>query len=125
MKGLKVKLFKENTTPKTHILPLALCDKVSYELNKFQASGIKFSSWAAPVVPVIKRDGNIRLSRDYNLSMANNKVYPLPRIEEIFVAVSGGIWLLHILIYWLLVGQSYKARAFDPSSTSSGMSWLC
>ena len=54
---------------------------------------VKFSSWAAPVVPVIKRDGNVRLCGDYKLtinSVAKNEVYPLPIIEELFASVSGG-----------------------------------
>ena len=63
VKDLKVKLFvKENLPPKffkARTLPLALREKVSDELDKLQANGIivpvKFSSWAAPVVPVIKR----------------------------------------------------------------------
>ena len=101
VKDLKVKLFvKENSTPKffkARTLPLSLREKVSEELDKLQANGIivpvKFSSWAAPVVPVIKRDGNVRLCGDYKLtinSVAKNEVYPLPRIEELFAAVSGG-----------------------------------
>ena len=42
---------------------------------------------------VIKRDGNVRLCGDYKLtinSVAQTEVYPLPRIEELFAAVSGG-----------------------------------
>ena len=52
---------------------------------------VTFSSWAAPVVPV-KRDGNVRHYGCYKLtinSVANNKVHPLPRIEELFTSVSG------------------------------------
>ena len=101
VKDLKVKLYiKENSTPKFFkacTLPLTLRDKVSNELDKLQASGIivpvKFSSWAAPVVPVVKRDGNVRLCGDYKLtvnSVAKTEIYPLPRIEELFAAVSGG-----------------------------------
>ena len=78
---------------------MALREKVSDELDKLQANGmiiivpVKFSSWAAPVVPVIKRDGNVRLCGDYKLtinSVANTEVYPLPRIDKLFAAVSGG-----------------------------------
>ena len=101
VKDLKVKLFvKENSTPKffkSRTLPLSLREKVSEELDKLQANGIivpvKFSSWAAPVVPVVKRDGNVKLCGDFKLtinSVAKNEVYPLPRIEELFAAVSGG-----------------------------------
>ena len=99
--GSEVRLFvKENATLKffkAHAFPLALHDKVSDELDKLQSKGIivpvKFSSWAAPVVPVIKRDGNVRLCGDYKLTIINvakNKVYLLPRIEELFAAVCGG-----------------------------------
>ena len=92
--------MKENSTPKFFkacALPLALYDEVSDELNNLQANGIivpvKFSSWASPVIPVIKRDGNVRLCGDYKLainSVAKNEAYPLPRIEELFAAISGG-----------------------------------
>ena len=61
MRDIKVKLFvEENSKPKflkAHTLPLALRDKVSDELDNLQAKGVtvpvKFSSWGAPVVPVI------------------------------------------------------------------------
>ena len=100
-KDLKVKLFvKENSNPKffkAHILPLSLREKVSDELDKLQAKSIivpvKFSSWAAPIVPVIKRDGSVRLCGDYKLtinSVAQTEVYLLPRIKKLFAAVSGG-----------------------------------
>ena len=54
---------------------------------------VKFSSWTTPVVPVIKHDGNVRPCGDYKLtinSVVKNEVYPLPRIEELFAAVSSG-----------------------------------
>ena len=44
-------------------------------------------------MPVIKKDSSVRLCGDYKLtvnSVAQNEVYPLPRIEELFVAASGG-----------------------------------
>ena len=93
--------MEKNSKPKffkAHALPLALCDKVSDKLDNLYAKGVivpvKFSSsWAAPVVLVIKRNGNNRLCGDFKLtinSVANNEVYPLPRIEELFTSVSGG-----------------------------------
>ena len=98
---MEVKLFvEENSKPKffkARTVPLALRDKVSDELDSLQAKGIivpvKISSWAAPAVPVIKRDGNVRLCADYKLtinSVAKNEVYLLPRIEELFASISGG-----------------------------------
>ena len=101
VKDVKVKLHVRNdSTPKffkPRTLPLALREKVSNELDQLEASGIivsvKLSTWAAPVIPVIKKDGSVRFCGDYKItvnSVAQNEVYPLPRIEELFAAVSGG-----------------------------------
>ena len=101
VKDVKVKLYvKNDSTPKffkPRTLPLALRKKVSNEPDQLEASGIivpvKLSTWAAPVVPIIKKDGSVRLCGDYIItvnSVAQNEVYPLPRIEELFAAVSGG-----------------------------------
>ncbi len=56
-------------------------------------SPVKFSEWAAPVVPVIKKNSTIRLCGDYKVTVnqaANTEVYPLPRMEEVLSALSGG-----------------------------------
>ena len=51
------------------------------------------AEWAAPVVPVIKPLGAIRLCGDYKMSinphLEANK-YPLPYPEEIFTVLNGG-----------------------------------
>ncbi len=52
-----------------------------------------FSEWAAPIVPVVKRDGNVRICGDYKLivnTVLKTDPYPLPRIEDIFASLSGG-----------------------------------
>ena len=55
---------------------------------------VSFSHWAAPIVPVvIKQDGTIRLCGDYKVTVnqaAKTESYPLPRIEDLFTALSGG-----------------------------------
>jgi len=100
VKGLKVKLHvKENSTPKfvkARSLPFAFREKVTAELNQLQDSGIivpvQLSEWAAPVVPVLKKDGTVRICWDYTLTINNiatGEVYPLPRIDELFTKVSG------------------------------------
>ena len=122
VRDMKVKLFvEENSKPKffkARTLPLALRDKVSDELDNIQAKGVivpvKFSSWAAPVVPVIKRDGNVRLCGDYKLtinSVAKNELYPLPRIEELFASVSGGK-----VFSKLDLSHAYQQLQLDESS---------
>ena len=74
----------------TRTLPLALHDKVSDELDSLYAKGIivpvKFSSWAVPVVPVIKRDGNVRLcgdlQTDYQQCSKEWKYIPYPELKS-------------------------------------------
>ena len=71
--------------------------KVEDELKRLQDAGIispvRSSPWAAPVVPVLKKDGKIRLCGDYKLTInqvAFTETYPLPRADELFAKLSGG-----------------------------------
>ena len=52
-------------------VPYALRTRVNQALEKLQAEGIiepvEFSEWAAPIVPVVKRDGTIRVCGDYTI----------------------------------------------------------
>ena len=87
----KPKFFKART------LPFSLKEKVETGLERLQSLGIiipvKHSNWAAPVVPVLKQNGTIRLCGDYRITVNQaSKVdtYPLPRVEELFAALAGG-----------------------------------
>ena len=82
---------------KAHQVPYALKSKVEKELDRLQEQGIitpvQFSDWAAPIVPVIKSDGSIRLCGDYKVTInqaSKLDTYPLPRVEDLFAALSGG-----------------------------------
>jgi len=55
----------------------------------------EFSLWTAPVVPVLKKNGKMRLCGDYKL--ATNQVsltdtYPLPIIEEFLLIFWGELF---------------------------------
>ena len=53
---------------------------------------VESSEWAAPVVPVVKSDGSVRIC-DFRLTVnkaATTNVYPLPRIEALFASLKGG-----------------------------------
>ena len=78
-------------------VPYALREKVDQELSRLEAEGIiervGFAEWAAPIVPVVKKDGSVRICGDYKVtvnSAARLDTYPLPRIEDLFVSLSGG-----------------------------------
>ena len=54
---------------------------------------VTFSEWAAPIVPVVKDDGGIRICCDYKVTINNlSKLesYPIPKVEDLFTALSGG-----------------------------------
>ena len=82
---------------KPRAVPYSLKEKVEKELDDLQAKGIispvQSSPWAAPIVPVLKRNGRLRICGDYKLTInqaAPREVYPLPRVEELFANLSGG-----------------------------------
>lgn len=76
LKGPKVKLHvNANAKPKFHRprnVPMVLKKKVEDELDRLQKLGIispvKHSEWAAPIVPVLKRNGSLRICGDYNVT---------------------------------------------------------
>ena len=82
---------------KPHSLPYSQKEKVEKELQHLVETGviepIEFSDWAAPIVPIVKQDGNIRICGDFRRTVnraAGLDPYPLPRTEDIFAKLSGG-----------------------------------
>ena len=87
----------EKVKPKYHKpkkVPFSLVDK---ELERLQDDGIispvKYSKWAAPVVPVLKRDGTVRLCGDYKVTVNQALIaetYPLPVVDDLLAALARG-----------------------------------
>ncbi|KAJ8351939.1 hypothetical protein SKAU_G00234150 [Synaphobranchus kaupii] len=70
---------------KPHSVPYAMKAKVKAELERLQQLDViepmEFSDWAAPIVPVLKDDGNVRICGDYKLTVnqaSQLDTYPLP-----------------------------------------------
>ena len=68
------------------------------ELERLQEEGVivpvKFSEWAVHIVPVLYKDGSVRICGDYKTTIsqaAKLEAYPLPMIEDLFVSLTGGI----------------------------------
>ena len=100
LEGIRVKIHVDKTVKprfyKPRPVPYALRDQVEQELERLQRDGViepvRFSEWAAPVVPVVKTDGSLRLCGDYKLtvnSAATVDSYPLPRIDDVLASMTG------------------------------------
>ena len=99
--GVEAKIVVDPAVPpkfcRARTVPHALKPKVEIELKRLQQTGIikpiEHSDWAAPIVPVVKKDGSVRICGDYHLTVnraAKPDTYPLPRIDDIFASLSGG-----------------------------------
>ena len=54
---------------------------------------MKFSEWAAPLVPVLQSDRSMCLCGDYKVtvnSVANVELSSLPRIDDLLASLTGG-----------------------------------
>ena len=78
-----------------------------------------FSMWAAPIVPIIKGDGSIRICGEYK-SMINHvsetDQYHLPRIEDLPTQLSGVKMLtkLNMSQAYQQIKLSEKCREYTP-----------
>ncbi|XP_049514382.1 uncharacterized protein K02A2.6-like [Dermacentor silvarum] len=100
--GVKAKIrVPEDVKPRffrPRPVPFALQDMVAQELQRLQREGIlrpvRTAEWAAPLVPVLKKDGKIRLCGDFKVTVnraADIETYPVPRVEEIWAQLAGGV----------------------------------
>uniref|UniRef100_A0A1X7UUS4 Reverse transcriptase domain-containing protein n=1 Tax=Amphimedon queenslandica TaxID=400682 RepID=A0A1X7UUS4_AMPQE len=96
--GVKAKIYvSPQATPifhKARPVPYSLKLKIEDKLDQLLKEGIiepvQFSDWAAPIVPVPKGDGTIRICGDYKVTtnrIASLKKYPLPQIEDLFASL--------------------------------------
>ncbi len=99
-------------------MPYALKERVGTELDRLQASGViepvTFSRWAAPIVPVVKSSGEIRICGDFKTTVnpvATPDKYPLPRVDELFTAMSGGSYFTK-----LDLSHAYQQLVLDDDS---------
>lgn len=101
LKQMKARVtVDEHASPKfmkARPVPYALRPRVETELQRLEEQGIlskvEWSDWATPVVPVVKKNGAIRLCGDFKVTVnpvLHADQYPLPRIEDIFASLAGG-----------------------------------
>ena len=103
---------------KARPVPFSLRAGVEEALDRLEADGvvekISHSEWAAPIVTVPKKNGDIRICGDYKVtvnSVLEVDKYPLPRPEDIFATLSGGKKFTT-----LDLAQAYNQMELDPES---------
>ncbi|XP_044757268.1 uncharacterized protein K02A2.6-like [Coccinella septempunctata] len=99
--SLSLKLKNTNVTPKFHKarpIPYALKSPVEAEINRLLSLGIispvDYSQWGTPVVPVLKKNGAVRLCGDNKVTINPHieiDQHPLPRIQDLFGCLQGGV----------------------------------
>ena len=91
---------------------------VELELERLEREGIispvEFSEWAAPIVPVAKSNGTVRICGDYKLTV--NQVskldnYPIPKTEDLLATLGGGEKFTK-----LDMSQAYQQMTLDEES---------
>ena len=101
IRGTSAKLYVDpQTRPrffKYRTVPYSMRGKVEQELDRLQRQGVltpvAFSDWAAPIIPVLKKDGSVRICGDYRLTVnqaAKLETYPLPKINDLLTSLAGG-----------------------------------
>ena len=102
MKHIKAHLtLSENAQPivrRSRQVPYAIRDIVGRELDRLESTGVlkkvSHAVWAAPVVPVPKKDGSMRLCGDYKVTINPYLLvdqYPLPRPADLMACLTGGV----------------------------------
>ena len=126
-------LKTENAVPKffrPRPLPFILKSKVENELERLLnlkiIEPVVVSNWGTPIVPVLKRDGSVRLCGDYKVTInqiLNVDKYPLPKIEDLFVKLQGGVYFskldLSNAYQQLLLDE--RSRELTTISTHKGL----
>ena len=135
IKGVKVKIHvdpkaRPSSFFKPRPVPYALRARVEEELKRLETAGIiepvSYSDWAAPVVPVVKGDGNIRLCGDYKVTInrvASLEKYPLPRIEDVISSLGKGkvFTKLDLANAYLQVELEQESKKYVTISTHKGL----
>ena len=101
LQGKKVKLHIDTAVKPKFVkhqpVPISQKQIVEVELqclqDAFVIKPVQFSEWATPIVPVTKQDGSVCIWGDYKITInraLKSEVYPLPQIDELFVALARG-----------------------------------
>jgi len=100
IKKIKAQLnVKSNLQPvflRSRQVPFQIRNKVENELDRMVEAGIlkpvEASKWATPIVPVLKKDGGVRICGDFSVTINPCLIvdeHPLPTHDELFAKMAG------------------------------------
>ena len=134
LKGVEAKLYVDEAVMprcfKPRVVPFALRGKVNEELDRLEREGVikpvESSEWAAPLVPVLKSNGEIRLCGDYKLTVnaaARVDKYPIPCVDDLFTKLVGGTHYskLDLSHAYQQIGLSEDSQKLTTITTMKGL----
>ena len=134
MEGPKVELHVDTKVHpkfyKPRTVPFMLRDMVESELLRLEKEGIispvKFSKWAAPIVPVVKKNGTVRICGDFKVTVNKallTESYPLPRVDEVLSTLAGGKYFskLDMSNAYLQLPLSDESKQYVVINTHRGL----
>ncbi|KAB0801764.1 hypothetical protein PPYR_03950 [Photinus pyralis] len=124
-KGNPIKfVFQENVSPvvlRARRVPFALKPKIEEELDKLVRQGVlepvEHPVWATPIVPVIKKNGDIRICGDYKSTLnkcLKSNPYPMPTVANLFACLSDGKYFCK-----LDLAQAYQQLKVDEEAADA------
>ncbi|XP_058857712.1 uncharacterized protein K02A2.6-like [Acipenser ruthenus] len=135
MKDITVKLdIKPDSKPKFLKAPYVIRPKVEVDLDALVKDGVlepvSVSEWVTPIVPVLKKDGSIRICGDFKVTLnpvLSVEQYPLPHIDDLFAGLAGGqkFSKIDLCQAYLQMHVDGKSRELLTVTTHKGLFRYC
>ena len=89
-------------------------------------SAATHSEWATPLVPVIKRDGSVRLCGDFKVTLNPVLIadtYPMPTLDDLQEKLNGGIVFLKLDLSraYTLVPLTEESKKYTTITSHKGL----
>ena len=113
-----IELHDNKTKPiymKPRPVPYALREKIEIEIERLEKaniiSKIPYCQWGTPIVPVVKKNGDLKLCADYKSTV--NKVIkdPIPRIEDFRLQ---RLVVVNTTAFWIYIKRTFTCQLMKP-----------
>ncbi|XP_044762050.1 uncharacterized protein LOC123322316 [Coccinella septempunctata] len=108
---------------KARPLPYGIKEKVEKEIDRLIELGVlkqvDYSRWASPIVPVLKKDGSVRICGDFKITINPHlevDQFPLPLVDDILAELGGSVIFSKIDL-----SHAYNQVELEEESQDSGV----